>query len=395
VHSDILIVDAGDFLRRGGKSMNVDGEFILRGFKTIGYHAINVGENDLSLGYEYLLDLCKQFTIPFVSANLYRRETGETLFSPYIVVNLSKLNVAVFGIMSNDPAILKSSRNEQHLYIQDPISTAQSIVDKLSGTCDLIVGLSNLGYERSEELINQVKGIDVIISSHDAFDHQSAVKVHETILAQSKYQGQYAGDILLQLNRDNKISLYEDFSRPLNEAIMDDPDFENLLNEYRQRISTVNRSETGNQSSRPPTTKSLSYYMGSKSCQQCHMNQYSQWEKTKHAVAFKTIESEDEASRAECYPCHTTGFKTSNGFRNLQTTPDMINVQCEECHGTRFLHVRIQKNSSSRTSFSDQNSARQQDRLNNAINSATCTKCHSEERDSDFDYEKALKAISH
>ncbi len=45
-------------------------ELILEGYKQCGYDAINVGNSDLALGKEFLLEQQKNYQIPFLSANI-------------------------------------------------------------------------------------------------------------------------------------------------------------------------------------------------------------------------------------------------------------------------------------------------------------------------------------
>jgi hypothetical protein len=41
----------------------------------------------------------------------------------------------------------------------------------------------------------------------------------------------------------------------------------------------------------------------------------------------------DYANDKNCLRCHTTGYDMPGGFKSLEETPKLINVQCEGCHG--------------------------------------------------------------
>lgn len=89
-------------------------------------------------------------------------------------------------------------------------------------------------------------------------------------------------------------------------------------------------------------------YIGVKRCKACHMKQYKAWEKTKMAKSFESLKpgvmadakkkagidpGKDYTTDEKCLKCHTTGYGKPGGFKSFAETPDMINVQCEACHG--------------------------------------------------------------
>lgn len=141
-------------------------------------------------------------------------------------------------------------------------------------------------------------------------------------------------------------------------------------------------------------------FVGVKKCKLCHNKAssgkyYEVWEKQKHAKVF-TVLKEDEQKDPKCQKCHTTGFGEPGGFISLEKTPDMINVQCESCHGPAELH--------------------QKSKSNNVVPydhwkpvEEVCTSCHNDESphwkpekyiDKDgnktgFDFEQAKKEIAH
>jgi len=89
-------------------------------------------------------------------------------------------------------------------------------------------------------------------------------------------------------------------------------------------------------------------YVGAKKCKACHIKQYKSWEETNMAKSFENLKAgamadakkkagldpaRDYTGDAKCLECHTTGYGKPGGFKSLAETPDLINVQCESCHG--------------------------------------------------------------
>ena len=89
-------------------------------------------------------------------------------------------------------------------------------------------------------------------------------------------------------------------------------------------------------------------YVGAKKCKACHSKQYKAWKKTSMANSFENLKSgikaeekkkagldpdKDYTTDKNCLRCHTTGYGKPGGFKSLEETPKLINVQCEGCHG--------------------------------------------------------------
>lgn len=95
-------------------------------------------------------------------------------------------------------------------------------------------------------------------------------------------------------------------------------------------------------------TGSAAEYIGAKKCKACHMKQYKAWETTTMATSFENLKpgvkaeekkkagldpDKDYTADANCLKCHTTGYGKPGGFTSIAETPELINVQCEGCHG--------------------------------------------------------------
>jgi hypothetical protein len=81
-------------------------------------------------------------------------------------------------------------------------------------------------------------------------------------------------------------------------------------------------------------------YAGNKVCITCHLNVCSFETNTPHASAFSDLaQVAGGQTDASCLPCHTVGYGLPTGFENASTTPQLENVQCENCHGPAASHA--------------------------------------------------------
>lgn len=98
-------------------------------------------------------------------------------------------------------------------------------------------------------------------------------------------------------------------------------------------------------------------YVGSKACKKCHLKEYNSWAETKMAKAFDLLKpgavadkkkqlkldpAKDYTADKECVGCHTTGFRKAGGFVDVATTPDLVGVGCEMCHGPGGTYTQKQ-----------------------------------------------------
>lgn len=80
-------------------------------------------------------------------------------------------------------------------------------------------------------------------------------------------------------------------------------------------------------------------YAGAQTCAQCHQNIYITQTNTPHAQAFSGLQQIHQDTNPTCLPCHTVGYGLLTGFTNALQTPQLANVQCENCHGPGANHA--------------------------------------------------------
>lgn len=98
-------------------------------------------------------------------------------------------------------------------------------------------------------------------------------------------------------------------------------------------------------------------YVGTKNCKKCHIKEWKSWSETKMAKTFETLKpgvaaeaktkagldpNKDYTTDATCLPCHTTGYGKPGGFVDVATTPELMGVGCETCHGPGGTYTQDQ-----------------------------------------------------
>lgn len=229
------MVDAGDFIATGGNINQIRSQYLIQGFKLLGYDAVNLGEMDVQYGTRFLLDLQKEHQIPFISANLLYRENQKTFVEPFVIKEIqagsNQFKIGIFGLVMN---ALKLPADEKDLLIvSDPFETAQKIVPALKQQCNLIIALSHLGASQNKKLAKTVPGIDVIISGHGYSVYTEPLKVGETIIMQGRNKGQFLHYLTLNLQA-NQIESYASFSQSLDDSVADAPEIVRLVSDYKE-----------------------------------------------------------------------------------------------------------------------------------------------------------------
>jgi hypothetical protein len=200
---NLLILDAGNlFFLKSPKSEGKRREYIrrsdvlVRAYNTSGYDAVNIGERDLILGYQFLTDIAERTKFPFISANLREKGSHQPFFKPYIIKDITGLKVGIFGLIDN--RVLR--KDDPMITALDTVQAARSVVKDLKKHCDIIIALSQLGEVRDRKLVQAVPDIDVVIGGGKSKTIRYE-KVRNTIMARLIPRGGYLGILDLRINK--------------------------------------------------------------------------------------------------------------------------------------------------------------------------------------------------
>jgi 5'-nucleotidase len=177
-------------------------EIVLNIYEKMGYDALNIGDNDLVLGAEYLRNIQKKSKIYFLSTNLKEKKTGKSLFETYFVKEMNGLKIGIIGLLTSDvpPYIHKEMTP---YFIEDPIKTTIDIMNGPIANCDHIIILAHLDPPEIEALAKRVPQISIIIGGND----RSFIfprKIHYSIWVQTDAFGLRVGRLNLNLVKGSK-----------------------------------------------------------------------------------------------------------------------------------------------------------------------------------------------
>jgi len=158
------------------------------------------------------------------------------------------------------------------------------------------------------------------------------------------------------------------------------------------------------------TTQADNKYVGAKKCMACHKSEklggvaYTIWEKSAHAKAFKTLQSEEAQKIAkekglkapahespECLKCHVAGGGTA---KNVEATfKKEEGVTCEACHNAASGYLSIHN----KKTDADKAKAKAGGLVKLAKNEKSCTTCHNSESPSfkGFKFEEMWPKMEH
>ncbi len=336
--SSLVVVDSGDLLNEDEEipesvvqSAKLKADLIVRILKQIGIDAVGVGEMDLVLGVDYLKELEKKHDFPFVSANLVD-DKGAPIFKRYVVKNVNGKNVGIFAVMGDTSEMVSKVQQitGETVSVQDPLKAAEAIVKELAGKVDYMIALTHQGTNRDWVIARRVKGIDLVVGGHDKQKTKDPFEAEKTLIVQAGEKNQYQG--LLEVTLDETRAFHNTLV-PFGDDVADDPKVKAMITEYNDKIAEI-YGGTG-ENAPPPAGVSLR----SAVCEPCHADQVKNWKTSDHAKAYSTLVGKQKQFDPKCLACHTTRFEQPEGFAMKTQQPELMNIQCESCHGLAKDHL--------------------------------------------------------
>jgi 2',3'-cyclic-nucleotide 2'-phosphodiesterase (5'-nucleotidase family) len=355
------------------QSTKLKAELIAQIYNKIGVDAVNVGELDLVLGVDFLKGLAKKQNFPFVSANLVDAK-NVPIFKRYVVKKVNGKNIGIFGVIgdTSEMAAKVSDLTKGAVSVTDPLQAAEAIVKELAGKVDYMIALTHQGTNRDWVIARRVQGIDLVVGGHDKQKTKDPNEAGKTLIVQAGEKNQYQG--LLEVTLDGTKTAHNTLL-PYGDDIAGDPAVKKMISDYNDKVAEMYGGS--DESKKAPVTVALKLT----TCEPCHADQVTKWKTTDHARAYDTLVKKSKQFDPKCLACHTTRFEQPEGFSMKAQQPELVNIQCESCHGFAKDHL------------ADPSKALPTPKPVAAL----CIKCHDASRCPNFerDYDKTFAKIKH
>lgn len=244
----LLLVDSGDlFFDRYRNAipaeqltpMSEKARLILACYNLLGYDALGIGDDDLTLGRDFLLDLSRGAHFPFISSNLLDKQTKEALFRTHVILEKGGLTIGIFSLVSPYFLSNESDSTIRGITFQEPFDKARDIIAQIRSQADLVVLLSHLGFTADIELAETVPGIDVIVGGHSGRSLSYPMRIKDTLIVQLGSKGLHVGELGLQPATDKSSRFASSFRAavPLSPSVEEHPEIAAMVRAYNMKYS--------------------------------------------------------------------------------------------------------------------------------------------------------------
>ena len=420
------------------------------------YDAVAVGRNDLTGGLSFLQEQSARTKFAWLSANLVSKSNGKPLFPANLVRKVGSISVGIIGLTGYDGSEQLLKNEGAALLPWQKV--LPDLVTELTGKCDLLILLSNNDMKQNQEIAASFPDIHIIIQSTHRSKNIPPQLNNKSLIAQTGKQGKYLGWMLVNWQKsktwgragatkelatkkleldglNGRISRIE--RREKKEDLPENASYQNLLAAKDQLLSEIifleneihDLKKTGqapstfenhfialdvnlpdqpevkqiveaiklkvnkagkNLADQSATSRALTEleleklpFTGWMTCALCHSPQTSFWKTTDHFSAFQTLAEQEQQFNLDCLPCHVTSeykdIKISNTETILLSLPAQLQqVGCEICHGPGKNHAASQNSSD----------------ISRKPYMSICIRCHTSERDEDFNYDNDIERIA-
>lgn len=230
----VLVLDAGNALfGPASAGDNSQGKKLIEAMNLMGYDAMAIGDQDLYLGPEVLQQRIAEAKFAVLSANLMLAGENRLLAKPYTVLNVGGRRIGIIGLtwdgINPDDEVVKG----KFVLLKAELVLPQ-YVSEVSRQADIVIVLSNMGFEEEQRLSSAVPGIDLIVGGRTRVPMYESWRNEKTgtLVVQAGLQGEWIGRRELRIDSSGVITEHRDELILLTDEFADDPEMRAFLDSY-------------------------------------------------------------------------------------------------------------------------------------------------------------------
>jgi len=364
---DLIVISGGGLLANESARDRLKSRYILSGFQHFNYDAVALQWRDLAYGPEFL----QQQAIPWVASNW--GHSSEVVQQQRI--QRGELDLAFFSWLDPKRSPFREMQGA-HQVITDKITPVQQMIAKAKQQGALTVLTTTWPLKKvKKEFDLSVVDILLVRSAYEVFGEPKMEG--STLVLQPGSRGMRLGRVNFSYE-NSRVNNWSHQVMDMPSSIADDPA---LADWYQAYNADVKAAYLKTVAIKQAQESGESPFLGAEACQDCHGEIYEKWQDTLHAHAFEKLENVGKSFDPDCIVCHTVGFDQPGGYVDFSLTPQLMNVQCENCHGAGKQHV----NSQGQTPMPHGSWEPEQ----------MCRQCHVGSHSPDFNFEAYWPQISH
>lgn len=230
-----LLLAAGDMFQGNNWANLVYGSSVTEMMNIMKFDAMVVGNHEFDFGQEVLKKRISEVSFPILGANV----EGIESLQPYIIKNISGINVGIIGVVTEDTPVSTHPRNVTGLEFKNVEDTLKKYLNKIRDKVDLIIVISHIGYANDRKIAEQINGIDLIIGGHSHTKVDIPIKVNNTLIAQAWEHGKALGvvDITFENGEIIKSKGYLEEIKPISGR--EDLEVKSILEKYKKKVDEV------------------------------------------------------------------------------------------------------------------------------------------------------------
>jgi 5'-nucleotidase / UDP-sugar diphosphatase len=232
-----VVLVAGDILQGTPMSTVYKGEPDIAVLNLIGVDAMTVGNHEFDFGLENFLKLKSAARFPFLSANIFWKDSERLLCEPSKTIELTRgLSLSVLGVTTEQLMVTTLPANVEALSVQDPVDAISALYKEaiLKGP---VLLLSHSRHQTDRNIAEACPKLAAIIGGHDQILLDPYRQVGKVPIFEAFEKGRYLGRADMEIDRETfEATLVGWGYIPITDQIVPDQKISEEVNEYQLKL---------------------------------------------------------------------------------------------------------------------------------------------------------------